>query len=97
MARIEEKDILSFNFYTYGEPLTGSMDGMRYRIVKKEVGDEEKETLFEVVVWPEPFAEAHTEDSLKTFQTFAFSEEGRLKVVSWLNEMLEGRNWNEHA
>ena len=58
---ITSDDILSLNFYNYGNPFTGSYQGMRYRIVKqKETKDEEGRTIKEegllAAIWPEPFA-----------------------------------------
>ena len=45
---ITSDDILSLNFYNYGNPFTGSYQGMRYRIVKqKETKDEEGRTIKE--------------------------------------------------
>ena len=56
---ITSDDILSLNFYNYGNPFTGSYQGMRYRIIKqKEAKDEEGNILKEegllAVIWPEP-------------------------------------------
>ena len=80
---ITSDDILSLNFYNYGNPFTGSYQGMRYRIIKqKEAKDEEGNILKEegllAVIWPEPFAYEKTADDLKTTQLFPFSEEGRI-------------------
>ena len=55
---ITSDDILSLNFYNYGNPFTGSYQGMRYRIIKqKEAKDEEGNILKEegllAVIWPE--------------------------------------------
>ena len=45
---ITSDDILSLNFYNYGNPFTGSYQGMRYRIIKqKEAKDEEGNILKE--------------------------------------------------
>ena len=33
---ITSDDILSLNFYNYGNPFTGSYQGMRYRIIKQK-------------------------------------------------------------
>ena len=40
---VDIKDVLSFNYYTYKKPFTGSDNGKRYRIVRleKEVQAEE--------------------------------------------------------
>ena len=87
-------DILSLNFYNYGNPFTGSYQGMRYRIIKqKEAKDEEGNILKEegllAVIWPEPFAYEKTQDALKTTQLFPFSEEGKAQVIEWLNASWE--------
>ena len=87
---IESDDILSLNFYNYGNPFTGSYQGMRYRIIKqKEAKDEEGQILKEegllVTIWPEPFAYEKTEETLKISQLFPFSEEGKVQVIEWLN------------
>ena len=91
---ITSDDILSLNFYNYGNPFTGSYQGMRYRIIKqKEAKDEEGNILKEegllAVIWPEPFAYAKTQDALKTTQLFPFSEEGKAQVIEWLNASWE--------
>ncbi len=95
---ITSDDILSLNFYNYGNPFTGSYQGMRYRIIKqKEAKDEEGNILKEegllAVIWPEPFAYEKTADDLKTTQLFPFSEEGRIQVVGWLNTSWEKGEW----
>lgn len=91
---ITSDDILSLNFYNYGNPFTGSYQGMRYRIIKKkEAKDEEGNILKEegllAVIWPEPFAYEKTRDALKTTQLFPFSEEGKAQVIEWLNASWE--------
>lgn len=49
---ITSDDILSLNFYNYGNPFTGSYQGMRYRIIKqKEAKDEEGNILKEEGFW----------------------------------------------
>ena len=95
---ITSDDILSLNFYNYGNPFTGSYQGMRYRIIKqKEKKDEEGTILKEegllATIWPEPFAYEKTADDLKTTQLFPFSEEGRIQVVGWLNTSWEKGEW----
>ena len=95
---ITSDDILSLNFYNYGNPFTGSYQGMRYRIVKqKETKDEEGRTIKEegllVAIWPEPFAYEKTADELKTTKLFPFSEEGKAQVLEWLNSSSENGEW----
>lgn len=88
-------DILSYNFYTYGQPFSGSYQGMRYRAVKteREKEDGETETVLEACVWPEPFAYEETADRYKTVQDFEMSEDGRLKMLDWLNRQYEEHEW----
>jgi len=88
---ITSKDILSYNFYTYKQPFTGSDHGMRYRIVrveeKPEEGSEEKpKKFFHVSVWKEPYAYDCTPAEEIENQDFPFDEEGYEQVLVWLNE-----------
>lgn len=69
------------------EDYTGSMDGMRYRLVKVE--DDEGAKLH-VTAWPEPFCFDKTPEEKKTVKDFAFSEEGKMDAADWLN-----RQWVE--
>ena len=90
--KIESKDLLSFNYYTYGEPFSGSFKGMRYRLQKKSDG---QDAVLETVIWPEPFSEEKTDDGLKIKKTFDFTEDGKEDAVCWLNEMYESKNWEK--
>ena len=81
---ITSDDILSLNFYNYGNPFTGSYQGMR-----DEEGNILKEEGLLAVIWPEPFAYEKTQDALKTTQLFPFSEEGKAQVIEWLNASWE--------
>ena len=86
---IDIKDIFNFNFYKYGQPFTGSFQGMRYRIVKtaeKREGEEKEEDKLLATVWPEPFSYDVVSDEEKENKLFEFSEEGRIAAVEWLNE-----------
>ncbi len=97
---IEYKDILSFSYYKYKQPFTGSYKGMRYRIIyqeaqKDENGTETAPDCLLAVVWPEPFSYEETDPDLMTEKSFPFSEEGRKAVVDWLNERYENGQWTE--
>ena len=53
---IEEKDILSLNYYRYNQPFSGSFQGMRYRIIrvpdqKDEDGNVTEPEMLEAVIW----------------------------------------------
>lgn len=92
---IDSKDLFSYSYYTYGEPFTGSHDGMRYRLSVITVTKEEAETkLFEAAAWPEPYSESATDPGLIRKETFSFTEEGKEEAVSWLNEMYATRQWS---
>lgn len=89
---VERDTILSFNFYTYGKPFTGSDKGKRYRIVKEErelpaeEGEEpRKEKYFDVCVWPEPFSYDNTEEEKKIRKNFTFSEKGLEEALDFIN------------
>jgi hypothetical protein len=84
---VTSEEVLNFNFYTYKEAFTGSDKGMRYRLIMLPKGKKEnEEDLLEVCVWPEPFAEAFTEEEKKSYNTFPFTEEGKEEAVKWINE-----------
>lgn len=72
--------------YVKKEEYTGSMEGMRYMLKKKTVleGEAEK-TYLEVIIWPEPYNYAKTEEEKKQRKDFDFSEEGLKEAVGYLN------------
>lgn len=95
---ILNEDILSLNFYNYGNPFTGSYQGMRYRIIKqKEVKNDEGEVIqptgLQVYIWPEPFSFEKTDEALKQSRLFPFSEEGKVQAVEWMNDMHASGDW----
>lgn len=92
---IEEKDILSMNFYSYGEAFTGSKGKSRFRIKmeKRETGKDENdkpvyERYFDVAVWPEPYCYEKTPDELIRREEFPFTREGYEAVLKHLNSVL---------
>jgi len=93
---IEAKDILSFNFYTYGQAFKGSYSGMRYlvQMKKRELplpeGSEEGakppvEKYFFVATWPEPFSYENTDESLIKKVEYPFNEESYHEIIDYLN------------
>ena len=64
---------------------TGSHQGMRYRLEKKE-GEDKKKLL--VTVWPEPLNFIKTPDELKKQETFDFSDDGIEDAIAWMNDRL---------
>lgn len=81
-------DAEHFNHLNYikKEPLTGSMDGMRYMLTKKSEGEE---SFMEGIVWPEPLGYAKTPEERKTRKRFPLDTAGVAEAVAWLNEMHE--------
>ncbi len=65
-------------YFILREDYTGSIKGMRYRIVKR--GDQIVATA-----WPEPFNFIKTSDEKKISSSFECSQEGKEKAVEWLN------------
>ncbi len=99
---ITREDIFHLNYYTYGQPFTGSYQGMRYRIQKIETqkdelekGEKQKEKQggqdaidqLQAVVWPEPMSFDATPEEKKQSCLFDFSEEGQEQLVDWLNKI----------
>ena len=64
--------------YVKKEEYTGSMDGMRYMLKKKEDN-------LEVIIWPEPYGYARTEEEKKLRRDFPFSEDGLKEAAAYLN------------
>ena len=69
--------------YIKKEEYCGSMDGMRYMLRKKE---KEEGAALEVVIWPEPFCYAKTEEEKKQHREFEFTSEGVSEAAEWLNQ-----------
>lgn len=81
---LNRKDILSLEFYKK-EPFHGSIDGIRYRIEKKE--EEDKKSLL-CTTWPEPYGFEATDDSLKEYYTTSFDDEGLESIVDYINHKI---------
>ena len=58
---IDHNTILSLEHYKKGRPFTGSLKGMRYRIIKQAAADEDDTDKFRVDTWPEPLCFEATE------------------------------------
>lgn len=72
--------------YVKKEEYTGSMEGMRYMLRKKET---DGDAVLEVVLWPEPFNYNKTPEEKKQRMEFSLSDEGLSKAVDWMNEQHE--------
>lgn len=89
---VDIKDVLSFNYYTYKKPFTGSDNGKRYRIVRleKEILGEEgteptKEVVFKAFLWKDVLAFEKTPEEELLTKEFAFTPYGLEQVVDWIN------------
>ena len=69
--------------YVKKEEYCASMDGMRYMLKKK---DAEEGAKLEVIIWPEPYCYAKTEEEKKQRREFPFTAEGVMEAADWLNE-----------
>ena len=83
VKRMIEKEHFHVLNYVKKEEYSASMDGMRYMLKKKEVGDD---TKLEVIIWPEPYCFAKTEEEKKQRKEFEFSASGVEMAADWLNE-----------
>ena len=83
-----EKEHFHILNYVKKEEYSASMDGMRYMLKKKETGDGAK---LEVIIWPEPYCYAKTEDEKKQRMEFEFSQDGVEMAADWLNEQYVGQ------
>lgn len=80
---IDKKDVLSFNYYTYGQAFTGSDTGKRYRIIKEM---KEEKAFFLVSVWKEPFSYENTSKEEIKEKEFDFTPEGLESAVRFIND-----------
>ena len=91
---VDIKDVLSFNYYTYKQPFTGSDKGKRYRIVRfeKEIPGEKgtepsKEPVFQAALWKDYLSYENTPKEEMQLKECEFSPEGLKEVVGWINGM----------
>lgn len=86
-------DALNMNYYEKVH-YSGWMGGMRFRLQKETVVNEEtseEKSFFHAWVWPGPYIFDKVEDGQKTDATFPFEEAGRIAAVDWINEQFESR------
>lgn len=72
--------------YIKKERFTGSYKGVRYLLEKKET-DEGK--FITACAWPEPLCFEKTDELLKHFMDFDFSQEGLEEAWQWLSDKQE--------
>lgn len=82
--------------YIKKEEYTGSMDGMRYMLKKKE---KEEGAALEVIIWPEPYCYARTDEEKKQRREFSLSMEGVQEAADYLNAMYREQKsvWEQAA
>ena len=69
--------------YIKKEEYTGSMEGMRFMLKKKDYEDGPK---LETIIWPEPYCYAKTPEENKQRTEFTFNAQGVREAADWLNE-----------
>ena len=82
-----DKDKFHMFNYIKKEEYTGSMEGMRYMLRKKEG----EEVRLEAVIWPEPYGYGATPEQKKQRMEFDFSARGIEEAVDWMNEQYVGQ------
>ena len=85
---LDEKEILPFNFFTYGGVYSGEHNGMRY-LIKRE-GDK-PDFILTATVWRGPYCYSAVSDEDKTRSEFEYSEAGRTTAIEWLNKQYSDR------
>jgi hypothetical protein len=73
--------------YIKKERYTGSCDGLRFFLEKKEA--EGEDPVIQVCLWPEPYCFEKTPDDQKHYREFAFSDEGLEQAIDYLSEALK--------
>ena len=79
-------DALNLNYYKKTS-FTGWSSPVRF-LIKRET-PEEGDAIFHAWVWPEPYNFEVTEDSLKIEHTEPFTEDGKCRIVDWINQQQE--------
>ena len=85
---LTNQEVLNMNYYKKTS-YTGWMGGMRFLIKreqpKSEEGEEPKDPLFHVWVWPGPYIFDLTPAEKKFSACFPFTEDGKSQAVDWIN------------
>ncbi|MCR5791219.1 MAG: hypothetical protein K6G83_15155 [Lachnospiraceae bacterium] len=84
---VEQKQLLSMNYYKKGKPFTGSDQGMRYRIARLFDKETNEPGDILVSVWPEPFCYEKTPKENIIEKTLPWSEEAFLSIAEYLNDI----------
>lgn len=85
----DSNTILTFNYYSYGKPYTGSFNGKRYRIIKVTEGSQEEKneiSYLKLWIYPEPFSFENTDESQMETAVFDFTQEGYDQLLQYLND-----------
>jgi hypothetical protein len=93
---IQDEDTFGLKYFEYGQAFYGSYKGMRFRIAREPMeevwflpAEKKAEGALVAAVWPEPYGYDATPDEKKTVSEFPFTDEGKLEMTGWLNEMYE--------
>lgn len=83
---IDADQIMPLNFFAYGGVYSGSHNGMRYQL--RRIG-EKPDYQLEACVWQGPYCFSAVQNESKIFNTFGFSEDGRIAAIDWLKEIYD--------
>ena len=73
--------------YLKKESFTGSFLGMRYKMMKAQIEEEDhQKDVLRVVHWPEPYGFDATDEEKKRQKDFSFDEDGIQQGIDWLNQ-----------
>lgn len=88
---VTNEDVFNMAFYKKKKPFTGSVEGIRYRILLEieETEDGSKKEHFSVWVWKDLFCFEVTPQEEMQKKEFEFSEAGKQQAVDWINEMAD--------
>lgn len=93
------KEVLAPLAYIKKSELTGSYEGMRFKLFKMT---KEEQTSLGCVIWPEPFNFIKTPEEEKIYAEFEFSEDGIDDAIRFMNQQWiddqerweKARRWN---
>jgi hypothetical protein len=93
---IRDEDTFGLKYFEYGQAFYGSYKGMRFRVAREPMeevwflpAEKKAEGKLVATVWPEPYGYDATPEDKKKVSEFPFTDEGKLLMTGWLNDMYE--------
>ena len=89
---VHYSDVLSFQYYEYGQAFTGSYRQICYRIAREPLEnvhfvpvDKREPAVLRAELWKGPLSSTKTQEE-KLVRDFPFTEEGKEQAVDWIND-----------